>query len=62
MTELCFTAEEKDVGSRIDKFISDSEPSLTRSSVQKLIDSGFVTCNSALVQKNINSGAVTRSW
>ncbi len=52
MTELCFTAEEKDVGSRIDKFISDSEPSLTRSSVQKLIDSGFVTCNSALVQKN----------
>ncbi len=49
MTELCFTAEEKDVGSRIDKFISDSEPSLTRSSVQKLIDSGFVTCNSVLM-------------
>ena len=52
MNKICFTAGEKDVGTRVDKFISDNESSLTRSAVQKLIDSGLVLCNEAEIPKN----------
>ena len=52
MNELRFKANEADSGIRIDKFIADNAPELTRSSVQKLIDDDLVSCNNSTVSKN----------
>ena len=52
MSELFFKAGSSDVGTRIDKFLADSDTELTRSAIQKLIDDGSVLCNDKAVAKN----------
>ena len=47
-----FVIEEKTAGERIDKFLSDSLPDLSRSYVQKLIKDGQVTVNNKQVKAN----------
>lgn len=55
MENLLFTAEE--AGVRIDKFLSNAVPDISRSYIQKLIDNGAVTVNG----KNIKSNYKTSS-
>ena len=47
-----FSVDNENAGTRIDKFISENIESVTRSSVQKLIESGAVTVNSVVPPKN----------
>ncbi len=47
-----FIIEEKSVGERIDKFLSDSLSDLSRSYIQKLIKDGQVTVNQKIVKAN----------
>lgn len=48
-TITVFQSEE---GLRIDKFLSEKLPDLTRSSVQRLLDAGNISCNGVKVGKN----------
>ena len=52
MSELFFKATAEDVGTRVDKFLAESDSTLSRSAVQKLIDNEMVLCNSKTVSKN----------
>lgn len=52
-----FVIEEKSVGERIDKFLSDSLPDLSRSYIQKLIKDGQVTVNNKIVKANYKMAA-----
>ncbi len=52
MNDFSLIITEDNVGERIDKFISDQDFGLTRSSVQKLIDDSNVFVNSKPVSKN----------
>lgn len=47
-----FIVECEDVGCRIDKWISEQEISITRSSVQKMIEDGNILVNSKPISKN----------
>ena len=47
-----FVIEEKSVGERIDKFLSDCLSDLSRSYIQKLIKDGHVTVNQKVVKAN----------
>lgn len=47
-----FIAEQQDSGTRIDLFLVRLLPELSRSAVQKLLESGNVTCNDVTVGKN----------
>lgn len=47
-----FVIEEQYAGERIDKFLSESLPDLSRSYIQKLIKDGQVTVNSKIVKAN----------
>lgn len=47
-----FSVDNENAGTRIDKFISENIESVTRNSVQKLIESGAVTVNSVVPPKN----------
>lgn len=60
MNELMFTVGDGEEGERLDKLISDLEPSLSRSAVQKLIESAGVTLNGKQVKKSDkpNSGDI----
>ena len=53
-----FIIEEKQAGERIDKFLSDSLPDLSRSYIQKLIKEEQVTVNQKVVKSNykLNTG------
>ena len=53
-----FKIEEALVGERIDKFLSDSLPDVSRSYIQKLIKDGQVTVNQKIVKSNykLNTG------
>lgn len=50
MESYCFTADAD--GMRIDKFLADSLPDLSRSHIQKLIKDGFVKVNANAVKPN----------
>lgn len=52
-----FVIEEKSAGERIDKFLSDSLPDLSRSYIQKLIKDGQVTVNNKIVKANYKMNA-----
>ncbi len=52
MNELFLKVCADDVGTRIDKFLADSDAELTRSAVQKLIEDGNVLCSGNIVSKN----------
>ena len=52
MTEYEFVAEEPSKGVRIDSFISEVVPEVTRSAVQKLIEGGNVSVNGKIPLKN----------
>lgn len=52
-----FVIEEKSMGERIDKFLSDSLPDLSRSYIQKLIKDGQVTVNNKIVKANYKMNA-----
>lgn len=47
-----FVATVDDVGVRIDKFLAENNPQLTRSAIQKIIDDGGVSVNCAVISKN----------
>ena len=47
-----FIAENEDIGARIDKWLAEKQDSLTRSSVQKLVEDGAVLVNHKPVTKN----------
>ncbi len=47
--------EEPEIGTRIDKFISDKSERFTRSAAAKLLESGAVTVNDVAVNKTINA-------
>ena len=47
-----FLIDNENAGMRIDKFITENIESVTRNSVQKLIESGAVTVNSVVLSKN----------
>ncbi len=47
-----FVVEFDSVGVRIDKFLAENNPQLTRSAIQKIIDDGGVMANSAVISKN----------
>ena len=49
---LQFIVEEEQVGERIDKFLSDALPDLSRSYIQKLIKDGQVTVNEKIIKAN----------
>ena len=53
-----FIIEEEQSGERIDKFLSDSIPDLSRSYIQKLIKEEQVTVNQKVVKSNykLNTG------
>ena len=44
-------------GQRVDLFLSQAVPELTRSAVQRLIEQGLVTCNGKSVKKNAKTAA-----
>lgn len=52
-----FVIEEKYAGERIDKFLSESLPDLSRSYIQKLIKDGQVTVNNKIVKSNYKMNA-----
>lgn len=52
-----FVIEEKYAGERIDKFLSESVPDLSRSYIQKLIKDGQVTVNNKIVKSNYKMNA-----
>lgn len=52
MNNFSVKVAEENENTRIDKFLADADLSLTRSSIQKLIESGTVRVNSKLVAKN----------
>ena len=52
-----FVIEEKYSGERIDKFLSESVPDLSRSYIQKLIKDGQVTVNNKIVKSNYKMNA-----
>lgn len=47
-----FVADFDSVGARIDKFLAENNPQLTRSAIQKIIDDGGVTINDTVISKN----------
>ncbi|MDD6022400.1 MAG: RluA family pseudouridine synthase [Acutalibacteraceae bacterium] len=49
---IVLTVDENAVGERIDKYISENVAEMTRSGIQKIIDDGLVTVNSAAAEKN----------
>ena len=55
-----FKIDEEQAGMRIDKFLSDALPELSRSYIQKLIKDGQVTVNNKIIKANykMNSGDV----
>ena len=57
MTKLEFVAENGNI--RIDKYIADNEPSLTRTAAAKLIEQGKVFVMKILSVKTISSKAAT---
>ena len=52
MNESVYVAGAQDAGMRIDAFIAQQEQGLTRSAVQRLIESGNVLCNDRIPSKN----------
>lgn len=53
MSEIIqYVIEEKNIGERIDKFLTSQNDIFTRSEVQKWIDSGYATVNQKAVSKN----------
>ena len=52
MNNLFYEIDENSVGMRIDKWLANNETSITRSSIQKLIEDGNVLINSIKVNKN----------
>ena len=52
-----FLIEEEQAGERIDKFLSDSLPDLSRSYIQKLIKDEFVTVNQKIIKANYKLAA-----
>lgn len=52
MNEITLKAEIHDVGTRIDRWISDKLPDISRSSIQKLIEDSMVSVNCANTTKN----------
>ena len=44
-------------GQRVDLFLAQSLPELTRSAVQRLLEQGLVTCNGSPVKKNAKTTA-----
>ncbi len=52
MNEIFFKVCADDAGTRIDKFLADSDAELTRSAVQKFIEDGNVLCCGNKVSKN----------
>ena len=52
-----FVIEEQSAGERIDKFLSDSLPDVSRSYIQKLIKDGQVTVNQKIVKANYKMNA-----
>ena len=52
MNELFFKASAENIGTRIDKFLADSDSDLSRSAIQKLIDDKQILCNGKPVSKN----------
>ena len=52
MNELFFNASAENIGTRIDKFLADSDSDLSRSAIQKLIDDKQILCNGKPVSKN----------
>ena len=52
-----FIAEEKDEGLRIDAWLNDADPSLSRSYIQKLIKSGDILVNDQPVKSSFRMRA-----
>ena len=52
MNEFHYVVTPENIGSRIDKWVSQENTSITRSSIQKLIDSGNILVNDKQVSKN----------
>ena len=52
-----FRIEEEQSGVRIDKFLSESLPDLSRSYIQKLIKEGHVTANDKIIKSNYKTSA-----
>ncbi|NMA79912.1 MAG: RluA family pseudouridine synthase [Clostridiales bacterium] len=52
MNEMTFTVEFDDEGTRIDRWLSDKIPDISRSSIQKLIGEGMMSVNCVKVAKN----------
>lgn len=50
--KIVLTVDENSVGDRIDRYISENVADMTRSGVQKIIDSGLVFVNSVVIGKN----------
>lgn len=50
--QIVLTAKAGDLGSRIDVYIADNIPELTRNAAQKLIEQGCVSVNGILLKKN----------
>ena len=57
MNEQIFTVSENDAGVRLDKYLSDQIPELSRSSVTKLIEDGKVTVGEKIVAKSCKTAA-----
>ena len=47
-----YTAAENDAGKRLDSFLTEKCPEMTRSLIQKLIENGNVTVNDKIYAKN----------
>ena len=52
---MTFIAQE--TGLRVDVFLAESLPGMTRSAVQKLLEQGLVTCNGKAIKKNAKTEA-----
>ena len=47
-----FTIDPEEAGERIDRFLAEKMPDLTRSYIQKLVKDGFVKVNGTCVKSN----------
>lgn len=53
LEEITLLAGEEDIGARIDSYISDKRPDLTRSAVQRLCEEGLVLVDGTAAAKNL---------
>ena len=59
--EFTIDAASTDIGTRLDKYLTEQIPDQSRSYIQKLLDDNFITVNANLPNQITSSGQAIRS-